>query len=160
LVWVLLFCAVASAAACLAGQWSSNRVFHFGLPAIAVFALFYCMLPMVRAPFWLALVLIGEASFTLYLSHPFVLELAKIPIDPLPVTAGCKVALYLAAGLLVAVLFSLAFFSLLERRLTQRLTRWATGRTPIAWHLAAVLHNATRWTRKLVVKARLGLRSG
>ena len=160
LVGVLLFCAVASAAVGLAGQWSSNRVFHFGLPALAVFALFYYLLPIVRAPFWLALVLVGEASYTLYLSHPFLLELAKIPIDPLPVTAGCKIALYLAAGLLAAVLFSVAFFSLLERRLTQRLTRWAVGRAPLGWHLPAILHSATRWTRKLAVKARLGLRSG
>jgi hypothetical protein len=89
-----------------------------------------------------------------------VLELAKIPIDLMPVTAGCKIALYLASGLLAAILFSLAFFSLLERRLTQRLTRWAVGRAPIEWHLATILHNATRWTRKLAVRARLGLRSG
>jgi exopolysaccharide production protein ExoZ len=156
LVWVLLLCAVGSAAASLAGQWSSNRVFHFGLPAVAVFALFYYMLPMVRAPFWLTLVLVGEASYTLYLSHPFVLELAKIPIDPLPVTAGCKVAIYLAAGLLAAVIFSLAFYSLLERRLT----RLALGRPAVEGDDAATLHGATRWTRKLAVKARLRLRSG
>jgi exopolysaccharide production protein ExoZ len=156
LVWVLLFCAASSAAACLAGQWSSNRLYCFGLPALAVFALFYCLLPMVRAPFWLALVLIGEASFTLYLSHPFVLELAKIPIDALPVAVGYKVALYLTTGLLAAILFSLEFFTLLERRLTQR----APGRAAIGWHFATIVHNTTRWTRRLAVKARLVLRSG
>jgi peptidoglycan/LPS O-acetylase OafA/YrhL len=78
LVWVLLFCAVSSAAAYLTGQWSSNRVYHFGLPALAVLALFYHLLPTIRPP--LAALVLVKASYT-YLSHPFVLELAKIPIE-------------------------------------------------------------------------------
>jgi peptidoglycan/LPS O-acetylase OafA/YrhL len=128
---VLLFCAVAGGTAYLADQWSSNRLYHFGIPALIVVALLFYLVPMTKAQFWLALVLVGEASFTLYLSHPFVLELAKIPIELLPVTAGSKIALYLGASLVAATLFSLAFFSLLERRLTQRLAQWPLRRRPV-----------------------------
>jgi peptidoglycan/LPS O-acetylase OafA/YrhL len=131
LVCVLLFCAVSGGSAYLAGQWSSNRLYHFGIPALIVVALFFYLVPMVKAKFWLVLVMVGEASFTLYLSHPFVLELAKIPIELLPVTAGGKMALYLITGLLAATLFSLAFFSLFERRLAQRLAQCTLRRRPV-----------------------------
>jgi exopolysaccharide production protein ExoZ len=123
LALVLLLCGAAGTVAWLAGGWSESRVFHFGLPAVALLALFYHLLPTVKAPIWLLLVLVGEASYTLYLSHPFVLEVVKIPIEPLRMAVAGQIALYLAASIIVATLFSLAFYSLLERQFMRWLTR-------------------------------------
>lgn len=125
LLLVFLFCGMVGTGAWLAGGWSASRVFHFGLPALAFLALFYHLLPTVKAAPWVLLVLVGEASYTLYLSHPFLLELVKIPIEPLPLTPVGQIALYLSTGIVVATLFSLAFYPLLERQLMR------------CWHIAA-----------------------
>jgi exopolysaccharide production protein ExoZ len=117
LVWVLLLCVSTGAAAFLAGVWSQSRVYHFGLPALAVFALFYYLLPDVKARICLFLVVVGEASYTLYLSHPFVLELVKIPIEKLTLSTEGQITLYLVTGIAAATLFSLAFYALLEHQL-------------------------------------------
>jgi peptidoglycan/LPS O-acetylase OafA/YrhL len=99
---VLLFALAASTAAYLAGLWWESRLYHFGLPALAGLALFYHLLPVVRARSWLFLVLVGEASYTLYLSHPFVLEVMKLPVRPLGLSAEGQIALYVAAGVTAA----------------------------------------------------------
>jgi peptidoglycan/LPS O-acetylase OafA/YrhL len=137
LALVLLLCGTAGTAAWLAGGWSENRVFHFGLPALALLALLYHLLPTIKAGIWLLLVLVGEASYTLYLSHPFMVELMKIPIEPLRMAAEGQIALYLVTSIVVATLFSVAFYARLERRLTRRLMRRLTYCSAPA--LAAIL---------------------
>jgi peptidoglycan/LPS O-acetylase OafA/YrhL len=129
--WVLLFCLGAGVAAYAVGWWSASRLFYFGLPALALFAVFFHLLPQVNARFGLMLVLLGEASYTLYLSHPFVLEVAKVPIERLPLTPESRIVLYLVVGMAAVTLFSVAFYSLLERQLTQWLTRRARRKAPI-----------------------------
>lgn len=155
LVLVLLFCLTASGAAYLSGMWGESRLYHFGLPALAVFALFYWLLPEVEARFWLFLVLVGEASYTLYLSHPFVLEIVEGAIALVPLPDAGHISLYVAASIISATAFSLLFYSMLERQLTQwlasRADRWAPKRPtgeanpPAAGSLSSSVRNPRGW---------------
>jgi exopolysaccharide production protein ExoZ len=121
---ILAGCLIAGACAYALGLWSENRFFYFGLPAFASFALGYYLLTDERAHFWMFLVLIGEASYALYLSHPFVLELVKWGFSSAFVESPRFVALYVVSGVTLATLASLAFWNAVERPLNRRLSRW------------------------------------
>lgn len=97
-----------------------SRFLLYGLPALAILALASWAVPLRRSALIGLLVLVGDASYTLYLSHPFVLE----PVKELAEVAGGSrfgIALYLVAAIASAIAFALIFYRLIERRLSQRL---------------------------------------
>ncbi len=123
-VTVIAFCVAAGIGAWLAGIWSQNRLWEFGLPALAILALFYFLLPEIKSDFWIFMVLIGEASYTLYLSHPFVLEAMKVPVAVVTTAAnGQTVFVYVVSAIIAATWFSIVFYG----RLEQKLTRWLSA---------------------------------
>jgi exopolysaccharide production protein ExoZ len=121
---VLAGCLIAGLSAYAFGLWSENRFFYFGLPAFASFAFGYYMLTDGRARFWMFLVLVGEASYALYLSHPFVLELVKWGLSAVRVESAGFIALYVVTGVTLATLTSIIFWNTIERPLNRRLSRW------------------------------------
>lgn len=97
-----------------------SRFLLYGLPALAILALASWAVPLRRSALVGLLVLVGDASYTLYLSHPFVLE----PVKELAEIAGGSwfgIALYLVAAVTCAIAFALIFYRLIERRLSRRL---------------------------------------
>ncbi|WP_172299275.1 acyltransferase [Pseudoruegeria sp. HB172150] len=89
-----------------------SRFIAVGLPAAAIVAAFLC-LPYSSGRVTGQLVLLGNASYSLYLSHPYIIQLPiKVLSDrfSLPVTA---VAASMAA--VVAILVSVALFFLIEK---------------------------------------------
>lgn len=115
---LLLVCASIGFAALRGGI--GVRLFQFGVPALGAFGLFFWMLPEVKLRAWVFLVLVGEASYTLYLSHPFVLETVKIAFGLSPVPYAARLWLFLPVALAAAVAFSLLFYARVELQLARR----------------------------------------
>lgn len=112
------------AAAWMADAWSANRLWHYGLPALALFSVVFAGLARVKTGSLLLLVLMGEASYTLYLSHPFILEIVKGAFEFAHPSAAVAVA-YVAVGVSAAAIFSVCTYGVLE----QRFSRWLLERT-------------------------------
>jgi peptidoglycan/LPS O-acetylase OafA/YrhL len=93
--------------------------------------------PRLPATRWLApLILLGDASYSLYLSHPFVIRPLRniwmaLPTHSLPV--GCYIAFACAAAAVAAV----AVYWLIERPMTKRLTRLAVREPAARWQAAS-----------------------
>lgn len=123
---LLALCLFAGLASWWAGIWWSSRFFHFGLPALALFALGYALLSEIKSRAGMVLVLLGEASYALYLSHPFVIEVLKVPFAwSLPATPATGLV-FVVASLVAASSFAVLFFFLVERPMTFWLARrWA-----------------------------------
>ena len=115
---LLLVCASIGIAALRSG--TGLRLFQYGVPALGVFSFVYWMLPEVKLRTWIVLVLVGEASYTLYLSHPFVLEAVKIVVGLAPLAPPVALWLFLPAAITAAVAFSLLFHARVERPLSRR----------------------------------------
>ena len=97
-----------------------TRLSMFGLPALALLGIAFWMLPDVKLSIALWLVMVGEASYTLYLSHPFVIEGLKGAVDfALPTWA--RLSVYVPAALIAATGFSLLFYRTIERHLPRLL---------------------------------------
>jgi peptidoglycan/LPS O-acetylase OafA/YrhL len=122
LIGILAICAAMGTAAWLTSTWSSIRVWHYGLPALALFVFTSAALPQVTRHFWLLLILVGEASYTLYLSHPFVLEVVKMAFERIPFLNSAPI-LYISAAIAVATVFSIAFYKAIETNLARWLMR-------------------------------------
>lgn len=127
LVLILAACCAAGVVAYATGSWSQNRFFYFGLPAFACFAIGYYLLTGVQGRMWMLLILIGEASYALYLSHPFTLEVVEWAFLRSPLEGPGPIALYLVTSITLATLVSIVFWSTFERPLNYRLTRWLLG---------------------------------
>lgn len=71
------------------------------------------------------LLLVGEASYSLYLSHGFVLAIIRRGFSRiLDITLAVTHALFIMISAIIAVVVSIALFVLLERPMT----RWFTSR--------------------------------
>ena len=75
--------------------------------------LVFCALSWQRLPRWL--VVIGDASYALYLVHPFPMRALRVLFARLPVPADAAVPLYLLASLLVAIAVAVALHRLVEQ---------------------------------------------
>ena len=79
---------------------------------------------------------LGDASFALYLLHPFAIAFCRRVIPALPVTPLVEVCIFCSAGFLLAVAGSVAANQLIERRLTAwlnaRLVHWIDQPPPQA----------------------------
>lgn len=111
------------------GAWSANRLWHYGLPCLALFAIVFAGLTRVERVWLLLLVVIGEASYTLYLSHPFILEIVKVAFELMHrPTAGSPV--FVAVGVSAAAVFSVCVYGTVERHIS----RWLLHRAGVAGH--------------------------
>ncbi len=115
---LLLVCASIGFAAMRGGI--ALRLFQSGIPALGVFGLFFWMLPEVKLRAWVFLVLVGEASYTLYLSHPFVLEAVKIAFTLTPLPSTVQLGLFLPSAIVAAIAFSLVFYARVDLHLARR----------------------------------------
>jgi exopolysaccharide production protein ExoZ len=88
------------------------RVWQRGLGALIVFLATLSLEGRWRVPaLWL---LIGNASYSLYLTHPYVIQAFQKKVMPLDAFTPTKVALMVAAGLICCAI-AVTFFKLVER---------------------------------------------
>lgn len=114
--------AVLYGVAWLAGV-EDERLFRYGMPALAFFGI-VGPLKVPHKALWAALVFIGDASYTLYLSHPFSIEVVKQVLTRLfsgALEAAWFVPFYLAACVGISVIGAGIFFVLCEKPVTKRL---------------------------------------
>jgi peptidoglycan/LPS O-acetylase OafA/YrhL len=117
----------ATACAAIAGLFTSERLFFAGVPALILFILLLNMPAGLNRKssdimFWL--VLIGDASYALYLSHPFIMVIVKktlftLHLDAigLPILSLC----YIVNTLILACVCAIAYHLLIEKPLTSYL---------------------------------------
>lgn len=149
---LLLVCAGIGLAALRGGV--GLRLIQFGIPALGVFGLFYWMLPEVKLRAWVFLVLVGEASYTLYLSHPFVLETVKVAFGLAAVPAPLGLWLYLPVAIAAAVGFSLVFYSHVEIHLARRAAAALTALHTMALRLPPMRSTAWRHPAEILARPR------
>ena len=115
---------------------SENRFLLWGLPSAAVVAAVLAMQDRLRFP--MALVLVGDASYSLYLFHPYVLKAIEKTISPM---AGFSPRSLFAMFIFICVslLMALLIYRYFERPATSRLRRWVlrSGRKPVLAGIAA-----------------------
>lgn len=105
----------------MASEWS--RVLHFGWPAfLIVFGAVWCD-GKVRVP--RALGVVGDASYSLYLTHGFVLPI----VGAVALRFGWHWPLFAAGCVVGSVAAAVVCFYTVERPLTRALRRWADGRS-------------------------------
>lgn len=99
------------------------RVLQFGLPAALLLVGLIGLEPAWRRRPFAPLLRVGDASYSLYLCHPFVLSTAAVAVRPLsPIADATLVAIVFAvAGLLGSCAVALLSFQGLEKPLARRL---------------------------------------
>jgi len=104
----------------------SERLLSRSLPALALFSILFFVRPerLGRPGLWL--ILVGDASYALYLSHPFVIESVKQVLTYRTVNLqrfewfGSSYAFFATVS---SVLIALGFYAVVEREFTKRLVR-------------------------------------
>lgn len=124
--------AVAGSLAGHAAGLGSERFFALGLPALAVFVCLYHLKPD-RFGVFVAAVAIGNASYALYLVHPFAIEATKQVLVHLPFVTTS--AVWFAPTLVVACMASalvgsLIYHHLIEIPVLKRLQRLLISPSP------------------------------
>lgn len=98
------------------------RAFAWGVPAaMLVAAAVFGPEPRLPEPVARALVLLGDASYALYLFHPFALRAARIALAGREVGPSVYIALSMAAAVILAIAVHLAFEKPVMRYLRRRL---------------------------------------
>lgn len=100
----------------------NERLFHYGMPALIMFCLLY-RLPL-SGSLLLGFVAIGDASYTLYLSHPFAVELIKQIFQKMPENlqnASWFLPLFIICAGLASVIGALIFYRLCEKPITKKI---------------------------------------
>jgi peptidoglycan/LPS O-acetylase OafA/YrhL len=86
------------------------RVVVWGIPAAL---LVFCALSWQRVPRWL--VVLGDASYALYLVHPFPMRAIRVAVAHLPLPPGLVVPLYLLCTMAVCIAIAIALYWLVEK---------------------------------------------
>jgi exopolysaccharide production protein ExoZ len=125
----------AAAAAFVLETWTGwnggPRVLAYGLPAAALIAGLVGLEPLIHRRPNRTLALIGDASYSLYLSHPFVLKGVAIGLSAAGLRASDSVPvalLFAVVATAAALVFAIASYRLLERPLGRVLGRALVGR--------------------------------
>jgi peptidoglycan/LPS O-acetylase OafA/YrhL len=103
-----------------------QRLWRWGLPAALIVAA-AALLPMPRldaSPAMSALSKVGDASYALYLCHPFVLRGLTILWEKAGLGPVAGPWAYVAAATLLATLVSLPIYALFEKPVTARVQGW------------------------------------
>ncbi len=101
------------------------RIFRTGMPALIIFVLLY-RLPMRFLPGLGLMVLVGDASYTLYLSHPFTLEVAKLILNRVPylqLWPTVYIVVYALASALATTATAVVFYLACEKPVASYLQR-------------------------------------
>lgn len=131
---IAVFLLGAVLAVCLGPLWGVSetlpRFVTAGIPAALIVLAAACG-PRLPATWFIApLILVGDASYSLYLSHPFVLRPLRNVWLALP-TQGLPVWCYVVACTLAAVLAAIVIYRLIERPMTRMFTDRERGRDKI-----------------------------
>jgi peptidoglycan/LPS O-acetylase OafA/YrhL len=118
-----------------AGALPDIRLLHHGLPAMAIVILGYVVLqPSPGAqPSANVLTMAGDASYTTYLSHPFLIELVFWASTTLLLAAGLPDGArlgFIPLAFAAVAAFSFVFYSWVERPVTRLLRRFLTAKRP------------------------------
>lgn len=121
-----------------AGLLPDIRLFRHGLPAFVIFIVGYLVLRPQRAasPSAALFTMAGDASYTTYLSHPFLIELTVWVSTALLLMAGLQEGRmplsFVPVSLVAVAVFSLFFYAWIERPVTRSLRRLlAAGRRTV-----------------------------
>lgn len=110
-------------------DWTEERIFTLGAPALVVFLLIQFLPSTTSGVGALARTLcvcVGEASYAIYLMHPFVIKVGFIGaavLSPKLFSSASALGIVLAFIVLVTILFAGSYFLLLERPVTSFLMR-------------------------------------
>jgi exopolysaccharide production protein ExoZ len=120
----------------VANEWP--RVLYSGVPvSIALAGAVLGPEPRAHSSLW-PLTLLGDASYSLYLFHPFSLILMEKMVQKSPVIASFNGHFLLMATVTTAIVSALAAYRFVERPMTRRLNAWvAEGRAKRQVRVAA-----------------------
>jgi exopolysaccharide production protein ExoZ len=119
------FALVSLAAACLAVACTflpgiSHRVLFAGVPAAAFVSLAILLEQRGRVPYWPFFVLVGDASYSLYLFHTFVLSaLKRVFLRVFDGNLATSQLIFMVVGTVASILVSLVFYRGVEHPITQ-----------------------------------------
>jgi exopolysaccharide production protein ExoZ len=128
---LVAFSIVVFAAVSFTGVAEFPRFLVYGLPSALFVAGLVSLEPLVQRWPAKSLALIGDASYSLYLSHPFVLKGVSIAFGSVGLGVGDSpliAVLFAVAAIACAVIFSILSYQLIERPLGRVLTRALVGR--------------------------------
>jgi peptidoglycan/LPS O-acetylase OafA/YrhL len=119
---------------------SENRFLLWGAPSASIFAAVLALQDRVRFP--MAAILVGDASYSLYLFHPYVLKAVEKTVAPMAGVSReslCAMFIFVCASLLLALLAYRYF----ERPATSWLRKAALGRRPRRFRTGIAAPNQT-----------------
>jgi exopolysaccharide production protein ExoZ len=119
--------------------FQTSRLFHYGMLALSLFALGLQLPSRTSLPWMAGFVLLGDASYALYLSHPFTFDAIELVMGHLVpraiVKQGWFAPSYLVLIFVGANIAAIVFYRLLERPVTEWLSnkvRKSEGRGAVA----------------------------
>jgi peptidoglycan/LPS O-acetylase OafA/YrhL len=124
------FIAVGCVAAFVLGPLETymNRVVILGLPAILIVCGF-ALAPAPRRPSaYMLFERVGDASYSLYLSHPFVITAVFIVWSRLPLSGAVDMFGYVLLTMLLTVVWSILSFHWIEKPASRLVRGWLRGR--------------------------------
>jgi exopolysaccharide production protein ExoZ len=111
----------------------NDRIFLEGLPALAIVLCFLALEGHVKFPVWL--LIIGDASYSLYLFHPYIIQLVDKKILSLAVVTPFSLMISVAA-ILACFLAAIISLRLIEKPSNQFLRRYlANVHPPVPAHI-------------------------
>lgn len=126
--WALILAGLVVAYVTGPMQTNANRVLILGLPALLIVASF-ALAPAPRNPRALAVVeRVGDASYSLYLSHPFVITAVFILWSRLPMAGPGDFLGYVVVTLVIAAVWSVISFHWIEKPASRLVRGWLRGR--------------------------------
>lgn len=114
------------------GLWE-YRFISYGLPAILILTVVFRIYPEESGS--LALVeKIGDASYALYLAHPFIITALKIAVFKFMAPVGFSIFLYFVSTVFITITFSVVYYEYVERSISSALQKFVSenksGRSP------------------------------
>lgn len=117
------------------GLATTQRLFLLDFPALLIFLALYRM-PLGRSPIALMLIALGDASYTLYLSHPFTVNVLSIGFikSHLPEKLGLWPAtwIYFCACIVVSAIVAIVFYRSVEAPATKLMLRRVASKRSMA----------------------------
>ena len=105
-------------------EFQPLRVLAWGIPGVLILLAAVALETRVDLSRQRALLLLGDASYALYLTHTFTVPVTRSLARPLHLHGNASVALFLLAGVLACLVVGILFHVWVERPL---LTRWTAG---------------------------------
>ena len=99
-----------------------SRIIHYGIPAsLIVFFFLFCFKD---NKFPLIFVLLGNASYSLYLTHPYIIQITKKLINFSHLTLDTESVFVMLITTLFSIIFALINFQLFEKKIDKKLKKY------------------------------------